>query len=304
MSETRTETSKMLNAMTVDVEEHFQVSAFAKVIDRETWATVPSRVVDNTSRLLDLFDECEVHGTFFVLGWVAKSHPPLVRAIADRGHEVASHGMSHRLAYEQTPAQFLDETSRSRKLLQDLSGQSVTGYRCASFSIDRRNLWALDVLAETGFEYDSSLFPIRHDRYGIPGAPRRIHRVRTPNGETLIEVPPSTVRIGKLILPVAGGGYLRLLPAAVTRWAIRRLNDHDRMPAVIYVHPWEIDPGQPRIDVRATTRFRHYAGLEKTAGKLRDLMRRFRFGKMTDVIAASAEPAVVTAGERVLEAAT
>jgi len=274
----------MLNAMTVDVEEHFQVSAFSSVVRREDWDSVPSRVEENVARLLDLLDEREVRGTFFVLGWLAQRKPAMVRRIAARGHEIGSHGFSHRLIYDQRPEEFREETSLSRRLLQDATGQPVEGYRAASFSIGRRDLWALDVLADVGFHYDSSLFPVMHDRYGIPGAPRRMHRLRTPGGATLIEVPPSTLSAGRTTIPVAGGGYLRIFPLCFTRWAVRRLNRRESQPAVVYIHPWEVDPKQPRLHGPLLSRFRHYRGLAGTEGKLRDLLARFEFGPLRRVI--------------------
>jgi len=268
------------NVLTVDVEEHFQVSAFESVVRREDWDSFPSRVIANTDRLLDLFEEAGVSATFFVLGWIAERHPGLVRGIGERGHEIASHGYGHRLAYTQSSEEFRRETVRSKALLEDASGQAVVGYRAASFSIDSRNLWALDVLVETGFTFDSSLFPVVHDRYGIPGAPRHPYRVRTPGGNTLVEIPPSTLRFGRAVLPVAGGGYLRLYPLAFTRWAIERLNRREGMPAVVYVHPWETDTEQPRIAASLPRRFRHYVGIGGTIIKLKSLAARFRFGPM------------------------
>ena len=277
----------ILNAMTVDVEEHFQVSGFEGSVRREDWDSHPSRVTENTARLLDLFDEVGIRATFFVLGWIAERHPALVRAIAERGHEVASHGYSHRLVYSQSPGEFRSETERSKKILEDASGRGVTGYRAASFSIDARNLWALDVLAEAGFTYDSSLFPVRHDRYGMPGAPRHPYRIRTKGGALLAEIPPSTIRLRNAVLPVAGGGYLRLYPLALTSWAIARL-EKERLPAVVYVHPWETDPAQPRIGAPLLSRARHYVGIGGTLSKLRRLARRFRFGPMSAVVERSA----------------
>jgi len=274
-----------LNAMTVDVEEHFQVSAFAGIVRREEWDSIPSRVESNTARLLDLFEESGVHATFFVLGWVGERRPGLLRLIADRGHEVASHGYSHTLVHDQNRQEFHREAVLSRRILQDGSGQPVLGYRAASFSIGRRNLWAVDVLAEAGYAYDSSLFPVFHDRYGFPGAPRRIYRLRTRDGMCLTEVPPSTLALGRATLPVAGGGYLRLYPAAFTRWAVERLNRTEGIPAVVYVHPWEVDPEQPRIRASLLSRMRHYSRLRTTEGKLRGLLARFRFGPVRDVIA-------------------
>ena len=273
-----------LNALTVDVEEHFQVSAFEGTVRREEWEVLPSRVVANTSRLLDLFDETRVKATFFILGWVAERNRELVHSIAARGHEVGCHGYSHKLVYTQRPEEFREETVRSKAILEDITGQQVRGYRAASFSIGRANLWALDVLAETGFGYDSSLFPVVHDRYGIPGAPREARVMRTPCGGRLVEVPPSTIRVAGVVVPFGGGGYLRLFPAGVTRWAIARLNTRERMSAVVYVHPWETDPEQPRVPAPLWSRFRHYVGLRTTLPKLRDLVSRFRFGTMTALI--------------------
>ena len=270
--------------MTVDVEEHFQVSGFEGTVPRDQWGSFPSRVEANTERLLDLFDEAQVKATFFVLGWVAERQRALVRRIAERDHEIASHGYSHKLVYTQEPGEFRDETARSKALLEDIAGREVRGYRAASFSIGRRNLWAIDVLAELGFSYDSSLFPVVHDRYGIPGGRRGVHVVHRPGGGRIVEVPPSTVRVGKLVLPFGGGGYLRLFPAPVTRWALRRLNQRDQMPSVVYVHPWETDPEQPRVNAPWQNRFRHYVGLQTTLPKLRSLMSGFRFGTMQELI--------------------
>jgi polysaccharide deacetylase family protein (PEP-CTERM system associated) len=278
--------TRTLNGLTVDVEEHFQVSAFDGVVSRDSWAQRPSRVRDNTSRLLDLFDEQETRATFFVLGWIGERYPELVRQIADRGHEVASHGYSHQLVYNQTESEFREETERSRRILQDASGQAIFGYRAASFSIGRANLWALDTLVDAGFRYDSSLFPIVHDRYGIPGAERRIHELTTPRGQPLIEIPPSTVSVLGMKLPVGGGGYLRIFPLVFTRWAFRRLN-REGTPAIVYVHPWEVDPDQPRLQAPPRSRFRHYTGLRTTASKLRELTSTFRFGTLRDVLVES-----------------
>jgi polysaccharide deacetylase family protein (PEP-CTERM system associated) len=200
---------------------------------------------------------------------------------------LACHGLDHTLVYRQTPEEFREHTVQAKDAIEQASARAVRGYRAASFSITRESLWALDVLAECGFEYDSSLFPVYHDRYGMPGAPRRIHRMVTPAGSSLIEVPPSTLQIGRLALAVAGGGYLRHYPAGFTRWAVRRLNRREGMPAVVYVHPWEVDPDQPRISAPWRTRLRHYRGLATTLDKLRDLMRRFRFGPVHEVIAES-----------------
>ena len=273
------------NALTVDVEDYFHVSALAASIHRDTWTSRESRVVGNTHRLLDLFGECKVRGTFFVLGWVAERHPQLVKDIAKAGHEVACHGFSHRLVYEQSPAEFREETLRSKKLLEDATGRSVLGYRAASYSIVRRSLWALDILAEAGFAYDSSIFPVRHDRYGIPDAERNPHRMATPGGNSIVEWPLAAARILGFRLPVAGGGYFRLLPYAVSRWGLASINRRDRQPFIFYLHPWEIDPDQPRVRAGWVSRFRHYTNLDKCEERLRRLLAEFRFGTARDSLA-------------------
>jgi polysaccharide deacetylase family protein (PEP-CTERM system associated) len=282
-----------LDAFTIDVEEHFQVSAFEGSVRREDWDSHPSRVEANTERLLDFLDEAQVKGTFFVLGWIAERRPHLLRSIAERGHELACHGYSHRLIYTQTPDQFREETLRAKRLIEDAGASPVEGYRAASFSVTARSLWATDVLAETGFVYDSSLYPIVHDRYGIPGAPRHPYILKTASGARLVEIPPSTVRIGGAVLPVAGGGYLRLYPLRLTRWAMRRIHEQDAWPVVIYVHPWELDPDQPRVHAPLVSRFRHYVGLRTTLTKLRVLAHTFRFAPMRQIVeAASSFPEV------------
>jgi len=275
--------ARMVNAMTVDVEDYFQVSAFDNVVSRDAWAGMESRVVANTGRLLDLFDEFDVRSTFFVLGWVAERHPALVRAIVARGHELASHGYAHRLVYSQTPAEFREDVRRAKGLLEDAGGVAVHGYRAPSFSVTSRSLWALDVLLEEEYRYDASIFPIRHDRYGIPDAPRWPHAIERPAGR-VYEVPGSTVRLGGTNLPVAGGGYFRILPYAWTRFGISRVNRTERQPVVFYLHPWEIDADQPRLSAGALSRFRHYRNLHKTESRLRRLMRDFTFAPVASVL--------------------
>ena len=269
--------------MTVDVEDYFHVSVFERVIDREQWPSMESRVVANTERLLGLFDESAVKATFFVLGWVAERQPRLVKTIVGRGHELASHGYGHQLIYKQAPEEFRRDVRRAKALLEDAGGVEVRGYRAPSFSVTARSLWALDVLLEEGYRYDASIFPIRHDRYGIPDAPRWPHQLSRPAGQ-IFEVPGSTVRLGGTNLPVAGGGYFRILPYAWTRWGLARVNRHEKQPAVFYLHPWEIDPGQPRLPASALGRFRHYRNLHKTETRLRALMRDFRFGPLNAVL--------------------
>jgi polysaccharide deacetylase family protein (PEP-CTERM system associated) len=276
----------IVNAMSVDVEDYFQVSALADVAPRDSWDTFESRVAANTDRLLDLFAEAGVRATFFVLGWVADRHRALVRRIASAGHEIGSHGFDHRLVYDLGHEAFRDDVGRTRRLLEDVTGHAVAGYRAPSYSITRQSLWALDVLLEEGHRYDASIFPVHHDRYGIPDAPRHPHELERSGGR-LVEVPPSTVRLLGVNLPVAGGGYFRLLPYAWTRWGIARLNDIERKPAVFYLHPWEIDPEQPRLKASWPSRVRHYRNLHKTRGRLSALCGEFRFAAIEDVLRAS-----------------
>ena len=273
----------ILNALTVDVEDYFHVSAFAESIDRHDWDKHPLRVENNTRRLLDLFDEREVKATFFVLGWVAERAVSLVREIAARGHEVACHGYSHQLVYNQTPDVFREETLRSKHLLEDIVQVPVRGYRAASYSITERSRWALDIIAEAGFDYDSSIFPVHHDRYGIPGAPDYPHRLETPKGHSLVEFPLSTARLLSYRLPVAGGGYFRIYPYTMTRAGLRQINRRQQ-PFIFYLHPWEIDPDQPRIAASWFSRFRHYRNLEKCESRLCRLMADFQFGTTWDVL--------------------
>ncbi len=271
------------NALTVDVEDYFHVSAFANSIDQRDWSRHPLRVEKNTHRLLDLFDEFEAKATFFVLGWVAERTRDLVREIAYRGHEVASHGYSHQLVYNQTPEVFREETIRSKQLLEDIVQTTVHGYRAASYSITERSLWALDILAEVGFVYDSSIFPVRHDRYGIPDAEEAPHRLETSQGLSLVEFPLSTAKLFNYRLPVAGGGYFRLYPYALTRRGLGQINRRQQ-PFIFYLHPWEIDPGQPRISASWFSRFRHYNNLSKCEDRLRLLMQEFKFTSAQQVL--------------------
>lgn len=273
----------VLNAMSVDVEDYFHVSVFDGLVPRAAWAQMESRVCANTHKLLDIFDEFDVSSTFFILGWVAERHPQLVRDIAARGHEIASHGYAHRLVYDQTPAAFREDVRRAKRLLEDAAGCRVGGYRAPSYSVTPRSLWALDVLIEEGYWYDASIFPIRHDRYGIPVSPRSPFAIDREPGR-LIEVPGSTVRMGPLNLPIAGGGYFRILPYQWTRWGIQRLNGDEGEPAVFYLHPWEVDPDQPRLEAGWLGRFRHYRNLDQTETRLRALLTDFRFGTVAKVL--------------------
>lgn len=279
----------MRNALSFDVEDYFQVAALAAAVGRESWESRPARVHQNTGRLLELLAARDVRATFFVLGWVAERHPAIVRDIAAAGHEVACHGYSHEPVYRQEPATFRAETLRARGLLEDQAQRPVRGYRAATWSITCASLWALDTLAELGFAYDSSIFPIHHDLYGIPAAPRGPHRLRLANGASLLEFPPSTVRLGNVNLPVAGGGYFRLLPLAVTRWAIRRVND-EQFPFLFYLHPWEIDPDQPRLRVGLKSRLRHYTNLAGCEHKLTALLDTFPMGTVWEALQAPPLP--------------
>lgn len=275
--------SRVLNAMTVDVEDYFHVSAFDGVVPRSQWAALECRVERNTDRLLAIFAETGIHATFFVLGWVAERYPALVARIVAAGHEIASHGFAHRLVYDLTPAAFRDDVRRSKAVLEAASGSTVHGYRAPSYSITPRSLWALDVLIEEGFTYDASIFPIHHDRYGIPVSARHPYRLQRAPGE-LIEVPGSTVQWGPLNMPVAGGGYFRIFPYALTAWGISRINRVEGRPAIFYMHPWEIDPTQPRLPAGLLTRFRHYRNLQETEGRLRRLIADFDFGPVRTVL--------------------
>ncbi|MFM9117978.1 MAG: XrtA system polysaccharide deacetylase [Planctomycetota bacterium] len=277
--------SSLCNAFTVDVEDYFQVTGFERHIHRDAWRGFESRVEWSTQRILDLLDDHSVQGTVVILGWVAERFPGLVAEIARRGHEVGSHSHWHRLIYELSPAEFRDDVRRSRDTLQELIGQPVTAYRAPSFSVTRDSLWALEILVEEGFTVDSSVFPVIHDRYGIPHAPRSIHRIETPAG-SMWEFPPSVVRQGGVNWPVSGGGYFRLYPTAMTHAFLRRVNRQSNQPFMFYIHPWEVDPGQPRLKAGSRlSRWRHYLNLHRTESKLNQLLKRFRFGTMQQVIA-------------------
>jgi len=273
-----------VNAFSIDVEDYFQVAALAPSVPRDSWNTREARVERNTDLLLSLLAERDIQATFFVLGWTAERHPGLVRRIAAAGHEIASHGFSHKLIYTQSPAEFREETARSKGLLEDLSGQPVIGYRAASFSITRRSLWALDVLIDIGFRYDSSIFPIRHDRYGIPDAAHEPGRIAAPSGRTLVEFPMSAASFCGVTIPVSGGGYFRLLPYWLTRAGLKQINEKHRRPYVFYLHPWEVDPAQPRIRVGMLSRFRHYTNLDRCEPRLKRLLGDFAFAPMANVL--------------------
>jgi polysaccharide deacetylase family protein (PEP-CTERM system associated) len=272
---------KLLNILTVDVEDYFQVTAFDKLVSRDEWGSRPSRVVANTQRLLDLFDRKNVKGTFFVLGWVGKHYPGLVREIAGRGHEIACHSFWHRLVYELTPQQFRDDTKLARDVLEDAAGAAVTAYRAPTFSITSRSEWALDILCELGFQIDSSIFPIHHDRYGMPTAQPYPHTIERRSG-TLWEYPPTVSRVAKWNVPVAGGGYFRLFPLRFIEHCFRKTNAANQA-VMFYMHPWEVDPGQPRVPPGRWQNWRHYVNLHKTESKLDRLLSTFKFGTLREV---------------------
>jgi polysaccharide deacetylase family protein (PEP-CTERM system associated) len=272
------------NALTVDVEDYFQVSAFREQVAPADWPQFESRVVANTHRVMDVFDDAGVHATFFVLGWIAEHHPALVREIAARGHEIACHGYSHQLIYGQSQAVFAEETQRAKRLLEDQAQVAVNGYRAASFSITDASRWALDVLADNGFEYDSSMYPVRHDLYGTQVQAAGPHRIVAPGGKTLIEFPMTTRSVLGMTVPISGGGYFRLYPYRLSAYLLKQVNQESE-PFVFYMHPWEIDPGQPRIRTSFKSKVRHYTNLDRFETKLRTLLRDFQFTSMAQVVA-------------------
>jgi polysaccharide deacetylase family protein (PEP-CTERM system associated) len=275
----------IINAFTVDVEDYYQVSAFKRHVSRDQWDQYESRIEANTRRMLSLLSRHGVKGTFFVLGWVGSRYPQLVREIHQAGHEIASHGYWHRLIYNQTPKEFRADIRLSRKVLEDIIGVQVYIYRAPSFSVTERSRWALEILVEEGFSVDSSVFPIYHDRYGIPGEKPFLHQIATPVG-SLWEFPPSVVRFAGQNLPVCGGGYFRLFPLFWTIRCLKIIGHSTGQPFIFYVHPWEIDPDQPRIFKNASlkSQFRHYINLNKTEQKLDKLLSKFRFGTVSEVV--------------------
>ena len=270
------------NALTVDVEDYFHVAPLSPSISPDSWVSRESRVVENTRKLLVIVEQFDVRATFFVLGWVAARYPRLVKEIAAGGHEIACHGFSRHLVYDQSPEEFHEETFRAKNLLEDFTGSAIAGYRAASYSIVRESLWALDILVELGFVYDSSIFPIRHDRYGIPDAERAPHRMSTPSEKTIVEWPLATARISGFRLPVAGGGCFRLLPYCLSRWGLASINRRDMQAFIFYLHPWEIDPAQPRLAASRLSQYRHDPNLEKCERRLRRLLGAFPFGTAKD----------------------
>ena len=277
-------TSRIHNAMTVDVEDYFQVAAFAENIKPENWDNMESRVEENTHRILELFSNRNITATFFVLGWIAERYPDLIRAISEFGHEIACHGYSHQLIYKQDKSVFLNETKKAKDILENIVGIEVSGYRAASYSITKESLWALNVLTDLGFVYDSSIVPVHHDLYGIPDMPRFPHLLNAPNGKELVEFPPSTLALPGLNLPIAGGGYFRLYPYWFSKAALKWVNHHDEIPFVFYLHPWEVDPEQPRMLGKWLSRFRHYNNLSRCYGRLDNLTQDFNFTSVKEVL--------------------
>ncbi len=275
----------MKNLLTIDVEDYYQVSAFEPQVPYRRWPEYESRVMGNTCRLLEMLAFYRVRATFFTLGWIAERHPTLVRLIVQHGHELASHGYRHQRISNMTRDEFRQDVERAKGILEDCAGQPVVGFRAPSFSIMSDTLWALDILEETGHQYDSSIFPIHHDLYGMPGAARFPSVYRLSEGRRIVEVPPSTVRLGRWNLPVAGGGYFRIFPYWYTQWGIRKINLQEKQPAVFYLHPWEIDPRQPRLAGPLRSRLRHYTRLDQTENNLRWLLTDFQFGTVSEYIA-------------------
>jgi len=275
--------AKIINGISVDVEEWFQVGAFEKVIDRSDWDGHAPRVEANCDRILALFDDAGVKATFFTLGWVAERHPAMMRRIADQGHEIASHGWDHARVFTLGAKAFAEDLVRARDVIEQSCGQGVKGYRAPSFSIDQRTPWAFEVLAEQGYTYSSSVAPIRHDHYGWREAPRfAFHPIA---GSSLVEVPVTTAEFAGKRLAAGGGGFFRVLPYAFTRWAISQVNNRDVRPAVFYFHPWEVDPDQPRVaNAPMKSILRHYTGLDAMADKLRVLLREFAWGRMDEIV--------------------
>ena len=287
-SESSMTTPAITNAFTIDVEDYFQVSAMAPYIRRDEWDSRECRVEGNVDRILALLDQHDTRATFFTLGWVAERYPRLVQRIVAQGHELASHGYGHQRASDLRQAEFTEDIVRAKRLLEDVGGVAVRGYRAPSFSIGKGNLWAFDCLRETGHVYSSSIYPIHHDHYGMPDAPRFAHAV----AGGLIEIPVTTLRLGGRNLPSSGGGYFRLLPYALSRWMIRRVNAVDGKPAIFYCHPWEIDHAQPRVaGIDAKTRFRHYVNIGRMEQRLAALLQDFRWGRMDEIFLPAAAPA-------------
>lgn len=273
--------TSLIHAMSCDVEDYFQVSAFEGLVPRDRWSDVQCRIPRNIDKALMLFSDHDTKATFFTLGWVAEHHPEVIRRIVSEGHEIASHGMCHLRVWAQSPDEFRKDVQRARALLEDVGGVAVTGYRAASWSIDHRTPWAHEILAESGYSYSSSVYPVSHDHYGVPDAPRQPYTVE---GAGIIEIPPSTARILGRNVPISGGGYFRLFPLALSKMFIDRQQKNGSHPYIFYFHPWELDPDQPRFaEAPRKARFRHYLNLEKFENRLCDLLRSYRWNRMDEI---------------------
>jgi polysaccharide deacetylase family protein (PEP-CTERM system associated) len=281
---------ELVDGASVDLEDYYQVEAFADRVERARWPEFASRVRQNTERTLELLNRTGTRATFFVLGYVAERDPALIREVAAAGHEIACHSHLHRRVHTLTPMEFREDVRRARGAIEDAAGVRVLGFRAPTFSVTVDSLWALDILLEEGFEYDSSIFPVRHDLYGIPDAPRFVHQLVLPSGRSIWEIPMSTVRMGGVNFPAAGGGYLRLIPLAVTRWAIRRIHRRDGQPVILYFHPWELDPEQPRLRGSWKSRFRHYSGLKKTEARLQIILTEGKFQPLINLVRKAQQP--------------
>jgi len=280
------EKQELTNALSIDVEDYFQVEAFARTLSPQSWETLPHRVVTNTEKILLILEGYKVKATFFCLGWVAKRYPGLIKEIAQKGHEIASHGLSHRPLFRLSPQEFRKEARESKKILEDISGKGVYGFRAPTYSITPQTRWGLEILAEEGYTYDSSIFPIRHDLYGFLGAPRFpcVLQLKKAN-RSLIEFPITTFRLGPFNIPIAGGGYFRLFPYPLTRALLKHINHQENQPFVFYIHPWEMDPDQPRIkNIPLKSRFRHYLNLTKTQHRFNKLLSDFHFAPVNEVL--------------------
>jgi len=273
-----------VNALSIDVEDYYQVENFKHLIPERDWVNYESRVEANTCTILQILDTFQVRATFFILGWLAERYPDLVQSIHKQGHEVASHGYLHNLIYNCKPEHFQEDINRSKKILEDLTGDSVVGYRAPSYSITRRSLWAIDILIKAGFKYDSSIFPTIHDRYGIPGAQRFPHKLWGSDGQCLDEFPPTTFKMFGITVPVSGGAYFRFFPYLLTKWAFTWINRWEKKPIIFYLHPWEFDPGQPRIKTDMFRHMRHYFNIEKTETRFKKVLRDFKFDTVKSIL--------------------
>jgi len=267
----------MLNALTIDLEDYYHVTAFDHIVDRRNWDKMETRIEGNCEKILSILNEHKMHATFFVLGWIAERYPILIRTIFNEGHEISSHGFNHRMVYHQSKDAFREDIMKTQSILEDITGIKIKGYRAPTFSINNKSLWALNILCEQGYKYDSSIFPIKHNRYGIPSAKRFPHTIELNSKSNITEFPPSTISLCGSNIPIAGGGYLRLFPVKLIEWGMRKINYTEKQPAIIYLHPWELDPEQPRIPASWPSRFRHYINLHSTEKKLRHLLNTFRF---------------------------